>query len=159
MAPPFSLLATLYVDGRKKPERKIIVWLDPASDDFNQPDGLVQFKSRLVQGRDGALEEKAWVFKEVGIETVFNKIALRDSDRSAKPEDLIVDAMNASDLNHERFEGIEDRGKVGQIVVELERITVGKPFYQKRWRPRHREGDDEDVSMGGIDYDVAHKTG
>ena len=34
MAQPFDLLVTLYLDGREKAERKIIVYLDPNHEDF-----------------------------------------------------------------------------------------------------------------------------
>ncbi|KAL8738283.1 MAG: hypothetical protein Q9181_000918 [Wetmoreana brouardii] len=160
VATPFSFLATLYIDGRKEPERRLIVYLDPGNEDFNQPHGEVQFKSRLVQGRNGRLEEKSWVFKELGIETVFNRIALRDSTKDTmKVDDLIVDAMKASGLDKDFYEGPQERGKVGQIVVELERITLGKPFYDQHYRARHVAGDDEDVDMEGLSNDVAHATG
>ncbi|KAL8970411.1 MAG: hypothetical protein Q9183_001536 [Haloplaca sp. 2 TL-2023] len=156
----FSFLATLYIDGRTKPERKLVVWLDPSSPDFNQPDGLVHFKSRLVQRQDGTVEEQAWVFKDVGIETVFDKIALQDGGQpAAELEDVLVNAFNSSGLGLEHTPGVDDHGKVGQIVVEVEKVRVEQPFYQKCWRPKHQEGEEEDVNMEGVNQDVAHKTG
>ncbi|KAL8872648.1 MAG: hypothetical protein Q9174_001761 [Haloplaca sp. 1 TL-2023] len=156
----YAFLATLYIDGRTKPERKLVVWLDPSGQDFNQPDGLVHFKSRLVQGQDGTLEEQAWVFKDVGIEAVFDKIALQDGRQPpAEPEDVLVDAFNASGFGLERTAGVDEQGKVGKIVVELEKIRVGKPFYEKGWRPKHQEEEEEDVNMEDVNQDVAHKTG
>ncbi|KAL8706058.1 MAG: hypothetical protein Q9201_000880 [Fulgogasparrea decipioides] len=160
VAAPFSFLATLYIDGRKEPERRLVVYLDPGNEDFKQPYGEVQFKCRLVQGYDGRLEEKFWVFKELGIETVFNRIALRDGTKgTGEEEDLIVDAMKGSGLDKEYNEGPQEQGKVGQIVVELERIMLGKPFYDKYFRAKHVAGDDEDVDMEGLSSDVAHATG
>ncbi|KAL8781400.1 MAG: hypothetical protein Q9203_001490 [Teloschistes exilis] len=158
--PPFSFLATLYLDGRKKPERRSVVYLDSQHEDFSQPDGRIQFKSRLVQLHDGRLEEKAWVFKELGIETVFNKIALRDSSKDVmEPEDQLVDAMGKSLIGDKELEVAEGRRKVGQIVVELHRITLGRPYYEPRYRASHRDGENEDVDMEGLTTDAAHTTG
>ena len=67
--PDFAFLAVLYLDGRSKAERKIIVYTDPADKDFNSPDGKVAFKHRWVQSANGKMIEHAWVFKEKAIET------------------------------------------------------------------------------------------
>ncbi|KAL8665128.1 MAG: hypothetical protein Q9202_002528 [Teloschistes flavicans] len=158
--PSFSLLATLLLDGRKKAERRSVVYLDSRHEDFNQPDGLIQFKSRLVQQHDGRLVEKAWVFKELGIETIFNKIGLRDGTRdTVEPDDQLVDAMGKSSIGYKDPEVTEERGKVGQIVVELHRITLGRPYYEPRYRASHLDGENEDVDMEGLTNDAAHTTG
>ena len=78
---------------------------------------------------------------------------------AAELEDVLVNAFNSSGLGLERTPGVDDHAKVGQIVVELEKIRVEKPFYQKCWRAKHQEGEEEDVNMGGVNQDVAHKTG
>ncbi|KAL8694694.1 MAG: hypothetical protein Q9218_000705 [Villophora microphyllina] len=156
----FSLLATLYLDGRKKPERRSVVYLDPDHEDFNQPDGRIQFKSRLVQRHDGLLEERAWVFKELGIETVFNKIGLLDDTKGlVEPDDQLVNAMGNSTIGNKDLEIIEEPGKVGQIVVELHRITLGRPYYEPQYRASHLDGENEDVDMEGLTNDTAHATG
>ena len=157
---PFALLATLYLDGRGKPERKIVVYLDPNDEDFNRPDGLVKFRCRCVQGRDGVLKEHAWVFKDIGIETKLNQIALRENGRDAlEPLDLLVDALNSSELSDEHARTTDESGKIGQIVVVLERVVLGKKYKDYQYRPKHIEGDRDDVDMGGIGSDVVHATG
>ncbi|KAL8916894.1 MAG: hypothetical protein Q9172_006058 [Xanthocarpia lactea] len=146
---PFALLATLHLDGRGKPERRIVVYLDPNDEDFNRPDGLVKFKCRCVQGRDGVLREHAWVFKDIGIETKFNQIALRENDKNAlEPLDLLVDALNSSELSDEHARTTDESGKIGQIVVVLERVVLGKKYKDYQFRPKHIEGDRDDVDMG-----------
>ncbi|KAL8862095.1 MAG: hypothetical protein Q9178_001550 [Gyalolechia marmorata] len=146
---PFALIATLYLDGRGKPERRIVVYLDPNDEDFNRPDGLVKFKCRCVQGRDGVLKEHAWVFKDIGIETMFNQIALREDGKDAlEPLDLLVDALNSSELSDEHARTTDESGKIGQIVVVLERVVLGKKYKDYQFRPKHIEGDRDDVDMG-----------
>ncbi|KAL8683221.1 MAG: hypothetical protein Q9186_000833 [Xanthomendoza sp. 1 TL-2023] len=158
--PPFTFLATLYLDGRKKPERKIVVYLDPNDKDFDQPTGQVSFKCRCVQGRDGLMREQAWVFKDVGIETIFDKIALRDGSRKTmEQEDVIVDAMKNSELGERQVGTCEEGGKIGQIVVELERVILGKKYHERNYRPKHYEDDQDDVNMEGVGHDVVHTTG
>lgn len=63
--PPYALLTSLYLDGRRLPERKVVVYLDPDDEDFSDPNGKVSFKHRWVQADDGTMTEHAWVFKEV----------------------------------------------------------------------------------------------
>ncbi|KAL8853498.1 MAG: hypothetical protein Q9221_001657 [Calogaya cf. arnoldii] len=158
--PPFTFLATLYLDGRRKPERRIVVYLDPNDEDFNPPNGLVKFKSRTVQGLDGVIEEHAWVFRDIGIETLFDKIALRENAGDAmEPEDTLVDAMKTSKLADGHDGTCEANQKIGQIVVELERVNLGRKLRNQNYFARHMEGDRDDVDMGGVGSDMVHTTG
>ncbi|KAL8954090.1 MAG: hypothetical protein Q9222_000069 [Ikaeria aurantiellina] len=156
--PPYEFLASLYLDGRKKPEKRIIVYLDPHHEDFASPDGLVYFKHRFIQGRDGLLREQGWVFKAVGIEAAFKKIALHDSTKTlAEPVDSVVEAMNKSGFEDRFNEFIEEHGRVGQILVEVERVTLGRRFNERYYRPKHVEDDEDDLDMEGLDHQAAHK--
>ncbi|KAL8997362.1 MAG: hypothetical protein Q9169_003344 [Polycauliona sp. 2 TL-2023] len=158
--PPFSLVASLYLDGRRKAERKVVVYLDPTDEDFNPPTGLVKFKCRTVLGRDGSLIENAWVFKDIGIETKFERFGLRETAREAvEPEDILVDAMKTSKLGDEHVVESNENEKIGQIVVELERVRLGKKYQEHNYRPKHMEGDAEDVDMGGVGSGMIHTTG
>ncbi|KAI9791656.1 MAG: hypothetical protein M1835_000207 [Candelina submexicana] len=162
-APEFHLLASLYIDGRSKPERRVVVYLDPEDDDFNAPEGKVSFKSRWVQGRDGRLQEHTWLFKDVGIETVFDKMLI-SGKRSAsdtiykRDEEDLIAAMNCTDIEGE---GIDKNQKVkaGQIVVTLQRIKLGEKWEDRHYRAGHKEGEGEDVDMEGAEKDVTHTTG
>ena len=162
--PPFHFLASLYLDGRRKAERKLVVYLDPDDEDFNQPDGKVHFRTRWVQGNDGKLREHGWVFKDVGIETVFDKMLLSgDHHVSGKvhmrEEDSIIAAMNATDLGAEGDVEREERTKLGQIVVTIERIKLGKKWVDGRYRAHHKEGDVDDVEMDGANTEITHTAG
>ncbi|KAL8672979.1 MAG: hypothetical protein Q9168_002573 [Polycauliona sp. 1 TL-2023] len=158
--PPYSFVATLYLDGRRKAERKVVVYLDPTDDDFKPPSGLVTFKCRTVLGHDGSLMENAWVFRDIGIETMFDKIGLRETATEAvEAEDVLVDAMKTSKLGDDGHAVAgEENERIGQIVVELERVKLGKKYYEKNYLPKHTEGDVEDVDMSERS-DMAHKTG
>ncbi|KAL8716318.1 MAG: hypothetical protein Q9220_000223 [cf. Caloplaca sp. 1 TL-2023] len=158
--PPYDFMASLYLDGRKKAEKRIVVYLDPHHEDFAGPDGIVYFKHRFVEGRDGLLREQGWVFQAVGIEAVFKKIALHDSTKTkVEPDDFIVEAMSKSGFEDKLDEMIEERGRVGQILVEMERVTLGRRYSERHYRPKHVEGDDDDLDMEGLDHQVAHVTG
>ncbi|KAL8740196.1 MAG: hypothetical protein Q9190_007072 [Brigantiaea leucoxantha] len=159
--PPFDFLASLYIDGRPEPERRIIVYLDPDSKDFHRPDGLVRFRCRCVKAVDGSLKEKSWVFKKVGIEAMFDKINLRrngHADAEKEDEDILVDALRVSDLSNEQIRQPDARG-VGQILVELHRVTLGRMYRENGYRARHHEGLKEDVDMNGLSNQVTHTTG
>ncbi|KAL8795462.1 MAG: hypothetical protein Q9195_002051 [Heterodermia aff. obscurata] len=161
--PPFDLLATLYLDGRKNPERRTIIYLDPEYADFlpgpeGQGAGGV-LKSRWVTGKDGKIYEQAWVFKDVGIEAILDKMVLMaNDDLPKKDEDDLVDAFNRTGMRPDEDLKREENKKIGQIVVEIMRITIGKKKIDGDYRPRHQEGEDEDVDMERINSELSHTT-
>ena len=158
-APDFAFLALLYLDGRTKPERKIIVYTDPADKDFNSPHGKVVFKHRWVQSADGRMIELAWVFKEKAIETVFDKlmIAGAQAHMDEKDDDALIKATQSSGLDAQGK--TEKVSKVGQIVVELQRVILGEKRVEADYRPRHTQGQDEDIDMEGAQREITHATG
>ena len=147
-APDFAFLAVLYLDGRKKPERKIIVYTDPADKDFNSPDGKVTFKHRWVQSANGEMIEHAWVFKEKAIETVFDRLMIEGSRTNVEDQDddALVKAMESSRFNAKW--NTEKESKIGQIVVELRRILLGEKRTEAKYRSHHQEGQEEDIDIG-----------
>lgn len=157
-APDFEFLAVLYLDGRSKAERKIIVYTDPADKDFNSPDGKVSFKHRWVQSANGKMIEHAWVFKEKAIETVFDRLMIEGSQASVEDQDddALIEAMKSSGFDAQGH--TEKEGKVGQIVVELRRIILGEKSTEANYRSQHQEGQDEDIDMG-VRPDITHATG
>ncbi|KAL8901016.1 MAG: hypothetical protein Q9207_005409 [Kuettlingeria erythrocarpa] len=158
-APPFHLLASLYLDGRAVAERRSVIYLDPSEEDFSHPDGKVTFNHRRVQGRNGGLKEQAWIFKDVGIETVFRRVALSDHDEHLQdPDDLLVDAMRSSKLVDRSLDAIQEQGKVGQILVVLQRVRLGRKYVEDDYHAKLREGDEGDTEMDEMGPDVAHRT-
>ena len=161
--PPFHLLASLYLDGRTKPERKVVIYLDPDDEDFSRPHGIVNLKTRWVRGTDGSLKEHGWVFRDVGIETVFDRMliagAFDKSKMNKQDEDDIVDAMNSAYLAEHGDPVNEEASKVGQIIVKVERVKLGEKWSDPDFRPKHREGEGEDVDMDGATRDITHTAG
>lgn len=150
--PNFHLIAALYLDGRTKPERRVILYLNPKDPDFAKPSGLVTFKYRQVEGRDGQLRNFAWHFAEVGIETLFDRMVLEGNhDTStavaAKAEDDLVTAMNSTAIDPELADAPSPKAWAGRIVVKLMRVKLGQVWQDEDFHARHREGDREDVDM------------
>ena len=157
-APEFAFLASLYLDGRRIPERKIIVYTNPADKDFNSPDGKVVFKHRWVQSADGRMTEHAWVFKEKAIETVFDRLMIAGSQANvdAQDDDTLVKAMETSGFDTPGKMATES--KVGQIVVELRRVILGEKRTETNYRAHHQAGQDEEIDVG-VARDITHATG
>ncbi len=158
-APDFAFLASLYLDGRETPERKIIVYTDPADEDFSSPDGKVAFKHRWVQSADGTMIEYAWVFKEKAIETVFDRLMIAGSQANVddQDDDTLIKAMESSGFDTQGK--MEKESKVGQILVELRRIVLGEKRIEANYHPRHQEGQEEAADLEGAPRDIIHATG
>lgn len=159
-APAFSFIASLYLDGRRTPERKIIVYTDPNDKDFKSPDGKVLFKHRWVQSKNGRMTEHAWVFKEKAIETVFDRLIINGAqgDVEGQDEDAMAKAMESSCLATQETLG-NDRSSVGQIIVEIQRVRLGKKRREENYRSKHTEGGDEGIDMDKVAKDITHATG
>jgi hypothetical protein len=162
--PAYDFLASLYVDGRQMPERRTIIYLDPSDPDFTPPDGKVRFKSRWVQGHDGSMKEHAWVFRDVGIEASFGKLLISQNglavdDFDEPQEDALVRDLNSADLGAETGPRREQTGKVGQIVVTLQRVKLGRKTTESDYHAKHREGEKDEFDMDGIEREITHTTG
>ncbi len=161
--PPFHFLASLFLDGRSQAERKVIVYLDPNEEHFNDPHGTVQFRTRWVEGLDGKLREHGWVFKDVGIETVFDKLLIKGDKASGKvsaqDEGSIISSLNAAELGAVGDLKREERMKLGQILVKIERVKLGEKYIDNGYRPKHKEGDMEEVDMDAANKDIVHTAG
>lgn len=162
--PPFHLLASLFLDGRQKPERRIVVYLDPDDEDFSQPDGKVKFKSRWVQGHDGNLEEHSWVFRDIGIESAFDKLFIggiqdQSGDLVLPDEESMIALMDSAKIGDGGGLESHERPNVGQISVTLQRVVLGKKWIQDNYRPKHKGNEMQDVDMGGIKQEITHTAG
>ena len=157
--PDFAFLAVLYLDGRRIPERKIIVYTDPADKDFNSPDGKVAFKHRWVQSVDGRMTEHAWVFRAKAIATIFDKLVIAgiQADIENQDDEALIKAMKSAEIDARGKTWKES--KVGQIVVELHKVVLGEKRMEAHFRPRHQEGQEEDIDMEGAPRDITHATG
>ncbi|MCJ1392585.1 hypothetical protein MMC18_005455 [Xylographa bjoerkii] len=161
--PPFHLLASLYLDGREKPERKVIVYLDPDDDEFHYPSGEVEIKTRWTQCKDGNIKEQSWVFQDIGIETLFDKMLIA-GDKTITPvaqrsETELVNAFDTIYLDGDGDIVREEKSKVGQILVTIERVKLGERWQDTNFRAKHKEHETEDIDMTDAGKEITHTTG
>ena len=156
VVPPYAFLAALYLDGRMKSECKAFIFTDPSDSHFQRPDGKISLTHRRVQSRDGRIIEQGWAFKEKAIELVFDKLNLegqqKDSDEAALVNALVSSQLSAAD------EG-QDKTGVGQILVEIRRVTVGPSYIESGHKARFKEGQYDDVDTNGLQGEITHRTG
>lgn len=157
--PPFHLLASLYLDGRQTPERRAVVYLDPIHKDFSRPDGEIRLKNSIVLAEDGSVRQAVWIFKDIGIETVFDKLFIAKRQNqvdggSQLDEANLVAAMDASELGCQDNIKREEKNRLGQIVVVFERVVLGRMYYDRNFRPWH----DVDVNMDDSGSNITHIT-
>ncbi|OCK85605.1 hypothetical protein K432DRAFT_439142 [Lepidopterella palustris CBS 459.81] len=154
-----ALLASLYLDGRSKNERRTIIYLDPTHHHFNEPAGTVCLTSRWVLAKDGSMMAHKWLFKDVGIETLFDKMMLSGDIKSdfatnKDAEDALIDAIGSlGTQDHDLPEA-----KAGTIKIVLQRVKIGREYDDEKYRPDYTEGETGDVDMDGADK-VTHTTG
>lgn len=163
--PPFHLLATVYLDGRKRPERRSIVYLDPDHEQFDaKMSGTISLKTTLMEGRDGQIHEYLWMFGEVGLDRFLTDLSINRRKKNASAQDYApapvndeAELLNAfGNASLERVDA-EERKQVGKIVVTLSRIIVGERWQAPHYRVKRQEGEDEDVDMTEIKK-VSHTT-
>lgn len=116
-----------------------------------------------MQGKDGAVEEHAWVFKDVGIETLFDKLLIAESHHQANranqfDEDSMIAAMNATELGSEGNIKNDEKSCVGQIVIVVQRIVLGFKWNEENYRPKHRNDQADDVDMDDLGNGITHTT-
>ena len=158
LVPEYSLIAELYLDGRERPERRSLVYLDPSHKDFAE-DGKVIMKHRWIRDRDGNLREHKWVFKEKGIETVLNTLDLNCPDKAdGDDEDMLSKALATSGIVNGITEQIESHNAAGQIVIILKRIILGASYVDPHHRFLSRTSSGEDTEMGEAGKEVTHIT-
>ena len=139
-----------------QPERKAIIFTDPSDSHFDRPDGKVLLNHRLVQLKDGRIIEHGWAFKEKAIESVFDKLNLKDQEKDSD-EAALVNALVSSQLS-DANEG-QDKNRVGQILVEIRRVKLGAYYVDPRHKTRFKEGQYDDVDSNELRGEITHRTG
>jgi len=153
----WHLLASLYLDGRKVPERQTMIYLDRNHEEFKlDTDGEITMKSRWVKNRDGTISSMAWVFADVGVETMLDKLLISAADAAANTndEDDIASALETAALDQREEE--QAKPQMGQIVVVFERVTVTQTFEDEEYTGGRYDDEFDDVSGKKLDKDVTH---
>ncbi|KAJ9666251.1 hypothetical protein H2201_003685 [Coniosporium apollinis] len=114
-------------------------------------DGEFSLRSTWLRGRDGKTYSHRWFFTDVGIETLFDKMALTN-DLPANPSIIVEDEL-LSAMNKTQLAGSKQEPKLGQIKVVLERVTLSETFADPAYKARR--ADQEDVDMDGA-RDISH---
>ena len=101
------------------------------------------------------LKSCGWVFKEVGIETVFDKLMISggpDSDEKIEKmdEDQIISAMNTTGREEE-----EEHPRAGMITVTVKRVVL-QNFYQDEGASLYHREVAPDGSTPNLPNDVSH---
>ena len=110
----------------------------------------------MVQLIDGRVIEHGWAFKENAIELVFDKLNLKDHQDDSD-EATLVNALLSSQLS--TADKDQDKKKVGQILVEIEKVKLYPSYTGSKFRTRFKEGQDNDVDPNELKGDITHKTG
>ena len=139
-----------------KPERWAIIYTDPNDSDFRRPNGKVMLRNRTVQLKDGRIIELGWTFKEKAIESVFDKLNLKDQEKDSD-ETALVNALVSSQLSA-ATEG-QDKNCIGQILVEIRRVKLGRDYIDPWYKARFKEGQYDDVDTNGLQGEITHRTG
>ena len=110
------------------------------------------------------MKEHAWVFKDVGIESSFEKLLISKGGSAAEDfdepvEDALARGLTSTALNKEVCYTRQATGKVGQIIVTLERVQLGRKSVQRNFCAKHKEGEADDVDMEGVERNITHTTG
>ena len=117
-------------------------------------------RSRWVRGNDGTIQEHAWVFRDIGIETILDRMALTSNNDYAEKneEDAVTNALGRTSICHEDDLKKEENSKAGQIEITITRIILGKKKVDSDYRPKHQEGEDCDINIEITKTEVTHTT-
>jgi len=153
----WHLLASLYLDGRKVPERQTMICLDRNHEEFKRDtDGEITMRSRWVKNRDGTISSMAWVFADVGVETMLDKLLISAADAAANTndEDDIASALETVGLDQREEE--QAKPQMGQIVVKFERVTVNQSYEDAEYKGGRYDDEFDDVGSNKLEKDVTH---
>ena len=81
------------------------------------------------------------------------------SGHAEKEEDAVIAALSRTGICHEDDLKREESNKAGQIEVNIHRIFLRRKKVESDFRPKHQEGEADDIDMGGLKPEVTHTTG
>ncbi|KAF7507150.1 hypothetical protein GJ744_010832 [Endocarpon pusillum] len=135
-SPPFDLIVQVHIDGRRKPEVRFIVSLNPSSPDYQREVLLIGRRVR-IPSKSGEPTRQCfhdWVFTDVGIEVLLERMGVEDSTgsdaRAGEDHEVAALADELQDAAKVEESGGEGDGeqelKIGKIEVVFTRVVLGE---------------------------------
>lgn len=85
-------------------------------------------------------------------------VLMANDNSRERDEDDLVDAFSRTGMCLDEDLKREESKKIGQIEVTIMRVTIGRKKIDRNYRPKHQEGEDDDVDMERINSDLSHTT-
>jgi hypothetical protein len=129
--PPFDLIAEVYLDGPTRAEISSIIYLDPNNIFFSKAPGLLPGRRVRSQSKAcGAIRTciHDWVFTDVGIEVLLERMGVDDTNDSTSEDDQEVAGladMLKDAVNVDKKEQGEEELKIGKTEVIFTRVVLG----------------------------------
>ena len=156
--PRYSFLARVFLDGRKYPDRRSLIYLDPSHANFPM-DGIFRIRPRWVNDVDGNMREHQWVFKERAIESALDRLDLNLQDPATEDvEASLTRSLTSTAIEDMGEEMSQSDNKAGQIFIVLERVILGLTYVDYSHRSVSRTSRGDDSEMGEAGKDVTHTT-
>jgi hypothetical protein len=160
--PPFDLLVEVFIDGRTKAEIRSVVCLNSESLGYDSEVVLTGRRVR-IPGPCGAPLQQCihdWVFTDVGIEVLLERMGVKDTDEPnpnddheiAGLADMLQDAAKV-DVK----EGEAQELKIGKIEVVFKRIVLGSDVtLTTTSQSLHDAENAQPAPKIGLGYEVTH---
>lgn len=165
--PPFDFIVEVFIDGRTKAEIRSVVELNSNSP-YYQTEVVLKGRRVRVPGRIGGPVKQCihdWVFTDVGIEVLLERMGFDDTSESNPKDDHEVAGvadMLQDTAKVDSNEGEEQElkiGKIGKIEVVFTRVVLGGlvPGTPTSKTLHNAENAQPALNMG-IGKDVTHAT-
>lgn len=164
--PPFDFLVEVFIDGRTKAEIRSLVGLNPESLNYDR-DFLLTGRRVRIPGPAGAPLQQCiydWVFTDVGIEVLLERMGVKDTDEPNPKDDHEIAGLADMFQDTAKVDVREEEAqelKVGKIEVVFTRIVVGSTTTHTYTSKSLHDADAEDAQPAqhiGLGNEVTHTT-
>jgi hypothetical protein len=161
---PFDFLVEVFIDGRSKAEIRSLVGLNPDSLDYERNFVLTGRRVHIPGPAGAPLQQCVhdWVFTDVGIEVLLERMGVKDTDEPNPQDDHEVAGLADMLQDTAKVDVKKDEAqelKVGKIEVLFTRVVVGST---KTHTNTSKSLDDAELAQPaqsiGLGNDVTHTT-
>jgi hypothetical protein len=166
--PPFDLIAEVFIDGRTKPEIRSVVYLDPSNFYYSKRGMVLKGRRVRAPSKKGELVKTCihdWVFKDVGIEVLLERMGVEDSidddgNETRADQEVAGLADLLQDTAHvDTKEEDEQELKIGRIEIVFTRVVLGSLITPKKpSKDLHEPIDAQPKPKKAVGRDVTHTT-